>query len=161
MVLFGCRNFTHPISGVMHITSHGFNQSDTQTASPDIWYRRGEATPQRSRTWLSHMFWAPKVRRDRTLSHIPEKKISISDHITLGSEREGKKGLWGGGWFTAQPQHRQFTQDITQKKEKGIKVINIFSLINGGNVLIWHQETEKNASKGLEWLQQTMQSLKK
>lgn len=77
MVLFGCRKFSHPISGNVHITSHGFNQADTNSL---IWQLIQEVTPQRSRTWPSHMFWALKVSRDRTFS------------ITLGSEREGKRG---------------------------------------------------------------------
>lgn len=36
MVLFGCKKFTHPVGGVVYITSQGFNQSDrSQTLLPD------------------------------------------------------------------------------------------------------------------------------
>lgn len=42
MVLFGRRGFQHPVSGMVYITSQGFNQPDThqQTASLDKQLKR-------------------------------------------------------------------------------------------------------------------------
>lgn len=76
MVLFGSRKFTHPVGGVVYITSHGFNQSDkSQTVSPDNWYTWRAETTQSSRTRLSHMvlkFFAHSIKENVHLCNITQ-----------------------------------------------------------------------------------------
>lgn len=88
-VLFGCRKFWHPISGVVHITSHGFNQSDTQTASSDNWHRKWHPRgPEHGR----HTFFGLLRSVETELYRTFEKRIRPFWSITLGSGMEGKRG---------------------------------------------------------------------